>query len=229
MRQRRILMPTAEIRGTHLNTSREFAEMQERIAAETHQRIAAHHYSHGGRASSAPGNVGEPSSGSQLRGTPCASPYNLKSRDELYRAWAIRDAEERGETQQSRNRFGRSTSMNDMSDIPQDLLTQSIAGRRLNNKCIILTGAAGSIGNYITRQLLREGARVMLTGRDQSKLDDFMGDLVAEGFEETFMVARLVTVPTLRSAEISCKNSRCLWPNRCFGQQRRRRRLPSSR
>ena len=54
--------------------------------------------------------------------------------------------------------------MNDMSDIPQDLLTQSIAGRRLDNKCIILTGAAGSIGSYITRQLLREGARVMLTG-----------------------------------------------------------------
>ena len=66
--------------------------------------------------------------------------------------------------------------MNDMSDIPQDLLTQSIAGRRLDNKCIILTGAAGSIGSYITRQLLREGARVMLTGRDQGKLDDFMGD-----------------------------------------------------
>jgi malonyl-CoA reductase/3-hydroxypropionate dehydrogenase (NADP+) len=65
--------------------------------------------------------------------------------------------------------------MNDMSDIPQDLLTQSIAGRRLDNKCIILTGAAGSIGSYITRQLLREGARVMLTGRDQSKLDDFIG------------------------------------------------------
>ena len=40
--------------------------------------------------------------------------------------------------------------MNDMSDIPQDLLTQSIAGRRLDNKCIILTGAAGSIGSYIT-------------------------------------------------------------------------------
>ena len=79
--------------------------------------------------------------------------------------------------------------MNDMSDIPQDLLTQSIAGRRLDNKCIILTGAAGSIGSYITRQLLREGARVMLTGRDQSKLDEFMGDLVDEGFEETFMVS----------------------------------------
>ena len=79
--------------------------------------------------------------------------------------------------------------MNDMSDIPQDLLTQSIAGRRLDNKCIILTGAAGSIGSFITRQLLREGARVMLTGRDQGKLDDFMGDLVSEGFEETFMVS----------------------------------------
>jgi hypothetical protein len=33
MRQRRIMMPSAEIRGTHLNTAREFAEMQERIAA----------------------------------------------------------------------------------------------------------------------------------------------------------------------------------------------------
>jgi len=32
-RQRRILMPSAEIRGTHLNTSREFAEMQEQIAS----------------------------------------------------------------------------------------------------------------------------------------------------------------------------------------------------
>ncbi len=35
--------------------------------------------------------------------------------------------------------------MNDMSDIPQDLLTQSIAGRRLDNKCIILTGAAARL------------------------------------------------------------------------------------
>ena len=32
-RQRRILMPSAEIRGTHLNTAREFAEMQEQIAS----------------------------------------------------------------------------------------------------------------------------------------------------------------------------------------------------
>ena len=79
--------------------------------------------------------------------------------------------------------------MNDMSDISPELLTQSIAGRRLDNKCIILTGAAGSIGSFITRQLLREGARVMLTGRDQSKLNGFMEDLVEEGFEAAAMVS----------------------------------------
>ena len=79
--------------------------------------------------------------------------------------------------------------MNDMSDISPELLTQSIAGRRLDSKCIILTGAAGSIGSFITRQLLREGARVMLTGRDQSKLDGFIEDLVAEGFEAAAMVS----------------------------------------
>ena len=79
--------------------------------------------------------------------------------------------------------------MNDLSDIPQDLLTRSVAGRRLDKKCIILTGAAGSIGSFITRQLLREGARVMLTGRDQSKLDGFIEDLVDEGFDRGAMVS----------------------------------------
>ena len=79
--------------------------------------------------------------------------------------------------------------MKDLSDIPQDLLTQSVAGRRLDKKCIILTGAAGSIGSFITRQLLREGARVMLTGRDQSKLDGCIEDLVGEGFEQGAMVS----------------------------------------
>ena len=41
--------------------------------------------------------------------------------------------------------------MNDMSDIPQDLLTQSISGRRRDNYCIILTRAAGSIARFIPR------------------------------------------------------------------------------
>jgi acrylyl-CoA reductase (NADPH)/3-hydroxypropionyl-CoA dehydratase/3-hydroxypropionyl-CoA synthetase len=41
MRQRRIIMPSAEIRGTHLNTAREFAEMQERIAAAQIDVLAA--------------------------------------------------------------------------------------------------------------------------------------------------------------------------------------------
>ena len=46
--------------------------------------------------------------------------------------------------------------MNDMSDISPELLTQSIAGRRLDNKCIILTGAAGSIGSFITRTQVQQ-------------------------------------------------------------------------
>ena len=40
----------------------------------------------------------------------------------------------------------------------------------------------------------------MLTGRDQGKLDDFMGDLVDEGFEETFMVSATVIARIQRSA-----------------------------
>jgi NAD(P)-dependent dehydrogenase (short-subunit alcohol dehydrogenase family) len=48
---------------------------------------------------------------------------------------------------------------------------------------VILTGAAGSIGRYISRKLLREGAKVTMTGRDQTKLDGFVEELSEEGFD----------------------------------------------
>jgi acrylyl-CoA reductase (NADPH)/3-hydroxypropionyl-CoA dehydratase/3-hydroxypropionyl-CoA synthetase len=98
MRQRRILMPTAEIRGTHLNTAREFAEMQERVAAgmidivppvpvsmaelpEAHQAMWENRHA-----------------GATYVAVHALPRMGLKTRDELYRAWAIRDAEARGET-----------------------------------------------------------------------------------------------------------------------------------
>jgi acrylyl-CoA reductase (NADPH)/3-hydroxypropionyl-CoA dehydratase/3-hydroxypropionyl-CoA synthetase len=98
MRQRRIIMPSAEIRGTHLNTAREFAEMQERIAAgmidvmppvnvslpeiaEAHQAMWENRHA-----------------GANYVATHGLPRSGLKTRDELYRAWAIREAEQRGET-----------------------------------------------------------------------------------------------------------------------------------
>ena len=39
--------------------------------------------------------------------------------------------------------------MNDMSNLSNAVVSQSLAGRRLENKSVILTGAAGSIGRYI--------------------------------------------------------------------------------
>ena len=73
--------------------------------------------------------------------------------------------------------------MNDMSNLSNTVIAQSLAGRRLENKSVILTGAAGSIGRYISRHLLREGAKVTMTGRDQSKLDAFVEELSEEGFD----------------------------------------------
>ena len=96
-RQRRILMPTAEIRGTHLNTSREFAEMQEQIASgllavlpptpvtmeelpEAHQAMWENRHQ-----------------GANYVAVHALPREGLKTKDELYRAWALRDAAERGE------------------------------------------------------------------------------------------------------------------------------------
>ena len=72
--------------------------------------------------------------------------------------------------------------MNEIVKISHELLNQSNAGRRLENKNIILTGAAGSIGRFISRQLLREGARIVMTGRDLDKLNAFVEQLVEEGY-----------------------------------------------
>ncbi|GAB5415877.1 MAG: propionyl-CoA synthase subunit Pcs [Congregibacter sp.] len=97
-RQRRIIMPTAEIRGTHLNTAREFAEMQERIAAgmidimppitvpltdipEAHQAMWENRHA-----------------GANYVATHSLPRAGLKTRDELYRAWAIQEAEKRGDS-----------------------------------------------------------------------------------------------------------------------------------
>jgi malonyl-CoA reductase/3-hydroxypropionate dehydrogenase (NADP+) len=58
----------------------------------------------------------------------------------------------------------------------------STAGRRLEGRTVILTGAAGNIGATISRALLREGARVVMTGRTGERLEAFVAQLVDEGF-----------------------------------------------
>ncbi|WP_439107547.1 SDR family NAD(P)-dependent oxidoreductase [Congregibacter sp.] len=61
--------------------------------------------------------------------------------------------------------------------------TTSTSGERLTNKVVILTGAAGNIGSFVSRNLLREGAKLVMTGRNENKLNDFVEELVNEGFE----------------------------------------------
>ena len=74
--------------------------------------------------------------------------------------------------------------MNDKNDSPP---TTSRAGARLQGRTVILTGAAGNIGSFISRALLREGARVVMAGRNEEKLNAFIEQLVEEGFDRAAM------------------------------------------
>ena len=78
--------------------------------------------------------------------------------------------------------------MNEIVKISDEMIAKSKMGRRLENKNIVLTGAAGSIGRFITRQLLSEGAWVMMTGRDIDKLNQFVDLLEEEGFDRSRML-----------------------------------------
>lgn len=97
MRQRRVLMPTAEIRGTHLNTAREFAEMQERIAAGMIDVVAPVPVPLTELADAHQAMWENRHAGANYVAIHALPRAGLKTRDELYRAWAIRDAEARGE------------------------------------------------------------------------------------------------------------------------------------
>ena len=97
MRQRRILMPSAEIRGTHLNTAREFAEMQERIAAGQIDVIPPVPVAMGAVAEAHQAMWENRHEGANYVAVHALPRQGLKTRDQLYRAWAIRDAEARGQ------------------------------------------------------------------------------------------------------------------------------------
>lgn len=66
-------------------------------------------------------------------------------------------------------------------------MNSTTSGQRLHGRHVILTGAAGNIGSVISRHLLREGARLVLTGRNGEKLAAFQRSLVAEGFAQEQM------------------------------------------
>ncbi|MEM6544273.1 MAG: SDR family NAD(P)-dependent oxidoreductase [Pseudomonadota bacterium] len=70
----------------------------------------------------------------------------------------------------------------------EPLMTASTRGARLADKVVVLTGAAGNIGSYISRSLLREGAHLVMTGRSADKLNAFIEELAEEGFKRDRMV-----------------------------------------
>jgi len=56
-------------------------------------------------------------------------------------------------------------------------------GGRVGGRTVILTGAAGNIGQFISRRLLAEGANLVMNGRSQDRLEQFRDELVAEGHD----------------------------------------------
>ena len=78
-----------------------------------------------------------------------------------------------------------------MNENAENASTASRAAARLAGRTVILTGAAGNIGAHVSRALLREGARVVMTGRNRAKLEAFIDELAGEGFDRDAMCAAI--------------------------------------
>ncbi|RRR71456.1 MAG: SDR family oxidoreductase [Candidatus Viridilinea halotolerans] len=59
-------------------------------------------------------------------------------------------------------------------------MTAPTAAGRLDGKIAMITGAAGAIGEVITRRFLDEGATVVISGRNDAKLQAFRAALLAQ-------------------------------------------------
>jgi malonyl-CoA reductase / 3-hydroxypropionate dehydrogenase (NADP+) len=69
-------------------------------------------------------------------------------------------------------------------------MTAPTAAGRLSGKIALITGAAGAIGEVITRRFLDEGATVVISGRNGAKLQAFRETLLAQSeFAEERVVA----------------------------------------
>lgn len=95
-----------------------------------------------------------------------------------------------------------------MTAHPEDTLThpvveglQEVVARegRLSGKVALVTGAAGNLGGHIVRHYLREGATVILTGRQRTRVEAAR----LEAIEATGVPASRATVVTLDGANPS--------------------------
>lgn len=72
--------------------------------------------------------------------------------------------------------------------------------KTLAHKTVLLTGAAGGIGTFIARALVRAEAKIVCVGRSQASLDALQAELVEAGGEAIilpFDLQDLDTIPTL--------------------------------
>ena len=56
-------------------------------------------------------------------------------------------------------------------------------GERLRDKRIVITGGTGGIGQGLAKRFIDEGAKVLITGRDQGKLSQIASDLGCESLK----------------------------------------------
>ena len=66
---------------------------------------------------------------------------------------------------------------------------------KLNNKKALVTGSTAGIGLEIARKLATEGASVILSGRDQAKLDQAVDSVVSSGASDVDSIRADITTP----------------------------------
>ncbi|WP_031514715.1 SDR family NAD(P)-dependent oxidoreductase [Desulfofalx alkaliphila] len=69
---------------------------------------------------------------------------------------------------------------------------------RLKDKVAIITGSTSGMGRATAELFAREGAKVVVTGRNEERAQEVVGKIKSEGFEATYVIADMLNLDSLK-------------------------------
>jgi len=75
---------------------------------------------------------------------------------------------------------------------------------QISNKVVLVTGATGALGGAVAKAYGYQGAKVVMTARNEAKLKELVDEFTADGIESAYIAADLALEADVKKAVLFC-------------------------